>query len=89
MSENIYKNQSIQIENRSLIKLTGVESVIGLSETDVGAIIYGDTLEIKGKNLKAEKLSIESGELTLSGEFYGMKFLQKKEKTPFLKKIFK
>lgn len=81
--------QSIILEDKKLLKLGGVENVISLSETDAGVIIGGEMLLIKGNNLKAEKLSVETGELVLTGEVYSLKFEHKKEKQSLLKRIFK
>lgn len=83
------EKQSIILEDKKLLKLSGVESVISLNETDAGVVIGGEVLLIKGNNLKAEKLSVETGELILTGEVYSLKFEHKKEKQGFFKRIFK
>ena len=82
------KKQSILLEN-DYLRINGLESVISISETDAGVVVDGKTLVIKGANLKAEKLSVEMGELVLSGQVLSLKFEAKKEKQSFLKRIFK
>lgn len=87
MTEN--KKQCIILEDKSVLKISGVENVISITETDVAVVINGETLCIKGSNLKAEKLSVELGELVIVGTVNLLKFEQKHEKKPFLKRIFK
>lgn len=83
------KKQTILLENKNVLKINGVDSVISLTETDVGIVIGGEVLVIKGTDIKAEKLSVETGELTLTGNFLSLKYEVKKEKQGFLKRIFK
>ena len=83
------KKQSILLEDQSYLKICGIESVINLTETDVGVMIAGEVLVIKGTNLQAEKLSVETGELVLTGQINSLKYETKKEKQSFIKRIFK
>ncbi len=83
------KKQTVLLENRNYLKLNGVENVINLTETDAGVVIAGEVLVVKGSNLKAEKLSVETGELILTGEFDSFKYERKKEKQGFFKRLFK
>lgn len=81
--------QSILLENKNYLKITGVESVINLTETDVAVLVDNELLIIKGNKIKAEKLSVETGELVLTGDFNNIKYENKKEKQGFFKRIFK
>lgn len=85
----ITKNSNITINDRSIIKVTGVEGVVNLTENDACVIVCGDKMVIKGKDLKAEKLSVETGELIISGLINSLKFEEKKEKQGLIKRIFK
>ena len=83
------KKQFLILENRECLKISGVEGIVALTETDASILVCGENLEIKGSNLTAEKLSVESGELVLSGVFDSLKYVQKKEKRNLFKRIFK
>lgn len=83
------KKQCVILEDKTYLKLTGIEGVVTLTETDASIIICGEILEIRGNNLKAEKLSVETGELILIGNIYSLKYQEKKEKKGLLKRIFK
>ncbi|MBE7082484.1 MAG: sporulation protein YabP [Clostridiales bacterium] len=89
MSENISKCQTIYLENRNLLKMNCVESVLSLNETEVNLLVNNQTLNIKGSELKAEKLCVETGELVLVGNINSLKFEEKKQKQPLLKRLFK
>jgi len=83
------EKQTILLENKNYLKICGVESVINLNETDVAIMLCGEVLVIKGTDIKADKLSVETGELVLTGNFASLKYEAKKEKQGFLKRIFK
>lgn len=83
------EKQTILLENKNYLKICGVESVINLNETDVAIMLCGEVLVIKGTDIKADKLSVETGELILTGNFTSLKYESKKEKQGFLKRIFK
>lgn len=83
------QKQCLILENRNCLKLSGVDSVINLTETDVGVNICGEVLVIKGSDIKAEKLSVETKELVLIGNFNSFKYEAKKEKQGLFKRIFK
>ncbi|MBO7527042.1 MAG: hypothetical protein J6T74_03995 [Clostridia bacterium] len=80
---------SILIYDRASIKLTGVEGITSLNETEASILICGDKLNIKGENLKADKLSVETGELLIVGKINCLKYEEIHEKRSFLKKILK
>lgn len=83
------KKQCIIIEDKTCLKLTGVEGVVALTENNASVIMCGEILEIAGNNLKAEKLSVETGELILVGNIIGIKYQGAKEKKGLIKRIFK
>lgn len=87
MLENNKSN--ISLINRSNLKINGVMGVTSLTETYANIIVCNDTLVVHGENLKAEKLSVETGELILVGTIISIKFEEKKEKQGLLKRIFK
>ena len=83
------KNQCIVLENKSILRVNGVEGVVNLTDQSVSVLVIGETLEVKGSNLKAEKLSVETGELVLNGNITSIKFEEQKEKRGLIKRIFK
>ncbi len=89
MSENIFEN-SIYIENRAQIKISGVEDVDNFDDFNISIQTNDGELVISGEGLKINKLDVESGELTIEGRFNSMFFNDKckKEKTSFFGRVF-
>ena len=69
--------------------VTGVTQVISLEEKEVKLAISERTLLLAGKNLVAEKLSLEEGVLVLKGEVDLVKYADKTEAKSLLKRLFK
>lgn len=89
MVEQQITKQTLFLENKNYLKITGVKNVINLTETFSTITIGDEILQIKGNNIKAEKLSVECGELILIGNFIEFKFEKTQEKKSFFKRIFK
>ena len=88
--EKSFINNNLLLENRKLLKLTGVEKVFETNETKIQVKVSGNLLTILGSALSVEKLDVNSGILEISGEINELKFSNKPfEKTNFIKKIFK
>jgi sporulation protein YabP len=58
---------SIIIENRRKIVLTGVKEVESFNENDMIIITTAGALRIRGRNLDVGKISVESGDLEMTG----------------------
>lgn len=87
--QKILKNSTLIVENRNTLVLTGVEKVISFSPTQISMIIHNCTVNILGEQLHTEKLDVASGELKIEGLICVIKWENKKEKVPFLKRIFR
>lgn len=85
----IEKKQTLILEDKSCLKITGVEGIINLTENDASILVCGEILEVKGNNLKTEHLSVESGNLIITGNIISLKYQEQKEKKGFIKRIFK
>lgn len=92
MSENRvnFKNQNIIIEDRSRIKITGVEQVDSYNETTIVLSTIKGGISIKGEGLNISNLNIDDGSLRISGMINSLTYISK-EGAPknLLGKIFK
>lgn len=75
--------------NRKSLSLTGIEKVIGINENGLLVEVEGSSLSVSGRNLEVKKLDVESGNLEIEGNIDTIKYLDKKEKLGFFKRIFK
>ena len=65
---------SLILENRKSLTATGVSNVDSFDEQTVVAYTDLGELVIKGNGLNINSLSIETGELTLTGEVSSMRY---------------
>lgn len=81
---------SLILENRKSLTVTGVSDVDSFDEQAVVAYTDLGELTIRGKNLHINKLSLETGELTLDGEVSSMTYTDNQSSnSSFLSKLFR
>lgn len=66
--QNIKRPHNISMEDRKMLKATGVLDVEGFDDTKIYAMLEGTAFTIGGKNLKVISFSSESGNLSVEGE---------------------
>lgn len=84
---------SLSLENRKKLLLTGVLEVLSFNEDEISLNSTLGALNIKGKNLKLNKLDVQNGDVIISGYVnsivYSSKQAKKKKNHKILKKVFK
>ena len=65
---------SIQIDRREHVIITGVIDVISFDEESVIAESEMGIIVIRGANLHVKRISLDSGELAISGEIDGLTY---------------
>ncbi|MBE6992607.1 MAG: sporulation protein [Ruminococcaceae bacterium] len=68
------QTNNIILEDRTRLSVTGVEDVDSFDETVVVMYTSGGTLVIRGNDLRLEKLSLDIGELSLTGNIDSMQY---------------
>lgn len=81
--------ESLCIEDRKKLILTGATKVV--SSTSTQAVVeVGDTnIVISGTNIEVTKLDLDNKTVTFSGNINSVKYTAKTEKTSLLKRMFK
>ncbi len=87
--EKVFKESEINLKNRKLLTITGVEKVYEANGSKVQLRVAGSNLLILGDNLSVDKLSVQDGTIVISGDICDLKFNAYNSKNGFLKKIFK
>ena len=87
--EIVEKNQILTLENRSKFKVGLVENVESFSDEEITLKTALGGLYISGKDLKLEDLSIEEGDIILTGKIDKMDFVDIKEKRSFFRDLFR
>ena len=87
--ENNEKHQLITLEDRKRFTVGLVENVENFSDNDIVLKTALGGLYVTGKNMKLEDLSIENGNVILTGKIDRIDFVDIKEKRGFFKSMFR
>lgn len=87
MAENKI-NSSAVLTGRSFLSLTGINEVISFDESLVSLDSQGTVLSVSGQGLSIVKLSLESGELSISGRIDAIIYTDDEPKKGFLARFF-
>ncbi len=82
-------NDLVTIENQKQITIKGATKVLSSTQNQSVVEVEGSTLVVSGSNLEVKKLDLDNKEVVFSGNISSLKFNNKAEKQPFLKRIFK
>jgi sporulation protein YabP len=86
-------NHSLQLIGRRRLDLTGISKVYTFNENLVVLQTTMGILDIKGKDKKVNKLSVDSGDMSIEGELISLVYSSKnggtRKKGSFVEKLFK
>lgn len=87
----IQSNHAVHIDARKRIDITGVTQVITFNEDSVVLHTTMGTLNIKGKEMKVNKLNVDNGDMSIEGEVSALVYTTKDttNKESIIKKLFK
>ncbi len=85
--ERRFSNQNLILENRKRLSVSGVEEVDGFDDGFVRLHTSLGELSVRGHGLRIENLSVETGELTVSGEIGELAYEEPAERTGWLKRL--
>lgn len=84
--------QSLYLENKEILNITGVEGVDSFNDETVMLITTKGKLTVKGEKLNISKLNVEEGKLMVKGTINSIAFSEyegQREKVSLVKKLFK
>ncbi|WP_312814987.1 sporulation protein YabP [Sedimentibacter sp.] len=84
--------QSLLLENKEILNVTGVEGVDNFNDEAVVLLTNKGKLTIKGEKLNISKLNVDEGKLIVKGEINSLIFSEyegQREKVSLIKKLFK
>jgi sporulation protein YabP len=82
----------VHMENRQKLGITGVNNVVTFNENIIVLQTSMGVLNIKGKNMKVNKLNVENGDMSIEGELVSFLYTTKDnagKKGNFIEKILK
>ena len=80
---------SVILENRKAFTATGVSNVDSFDEQSIVAYTDLGELVVKGSGLHINRLNIETGELTLTGEVDSLTYTQGRQNGGMLSRLFR
>lgn len=90
VSNNVIQN--LVLENRGKLSISGVLDVLSFDDQVVILETELGLLTVKGEDLRINKLSIDTSEVVVEGDIYGMNYSEKemeKKSGSIIGKIFK
>ncbi|MBE7013882.1 MAG: sporulation protein YabP [Ruminococcaceae bacterium] len=89
MAEEMQK-QNISLESRRKLSITGVKEVENFDDNTITLITDLGTLSVKGSEIKIEKLNLDSGEVSATGDFYAFEYISDENtKRTFFSRMFR
>lgn len=91
MEENLKSviPHNIILEDRRVLKMSGVCDVDSFDEQTVVAFTNMGELTVRGENIHISKLNIDTGELSLEGNFYALSYADTTQQGGFFSKLFR
>ncbi len=83
--------QNIILEGRRKISISGVIDVESFDDMSVNLLTELGVLQIKGNEIKIEKLSLDTGEISATGDFYLIEYTadEKEKNGGFFSRMFR
>lgn len=84
--------QNLVLENREKLSISGVLDVLSFDDQVVVVETELGLLNVKGENLRINKLSIDTSEVVVEGDIYSLVYSENdlnKKSSSFISKIFK
>ncbi|MCM1115161.1 MAG: sporulation protein YabP [Clostridium sp.] len=79
---------TVSVVDRRRLSLTGITDVDEFNEQEILAVCDLGELSIKGELLHIEELSLETGQLSISGKITSLTYSEKLNSTSLFKRLF-
>ena len=83
--------QTLSLENRKELRMSGVEDVDSFSETEIVIVTNMGRLTVKGENLHISKLNVDTGDFAADGHILSLVYSKHNgsKKGSFTQRLFK
>ncbi|MDE6035657.1 MAG: sporulation protein YabP [Ruminococcus sp.] len=88
---NIKQNQNLILENRKNLTISGITDVDSFDEKTICLYTQLGELTIQGRELHIDTMSVETGNMTITGDIWAVVYGDKERKSPLtvLGRLFK
>ena len=89
--KNIKQNQNLILENRKNLSISGITDVDSFDEKAICLYTQLGELTIQGRELHIDAMSVETGDMTITGAIWAIVYGDKEKKSPLsaLGRLFK
>lgn len=89
--KNIKQSQNLILENRKNLSVSGITDVDSFDEKAICLYTQLGELTIQGRELHIDSMSVETGDMTVTGDIWAVVYGDKDKKNPvsFLGRLFK
>ena len=78
----IRKNHNIILENRKSLSISGITDVDSFDEREICLFTELGELTIRGRELHIDSMSVESGDMTITGDIWSLGYGDKERRGP-------
>lgn len=78
----IRKNHNIILENRKGLNISGITDVDSFDEREICLFTELGELTIRGRELHIDSMSVESGDMTITGDIWSLIYGDKERRGP-------
>ena len=82
MQEAAQKQHTLILENRAALTISGITDIDRFDEREIVLYTQLGELTVTGRELHIRSISIETGELTVDGDIWGMLYGDKDKLSP-------
>jgi sporulation protein YabP len=80
--KTVKQNQNIILENRKSLSISGITDVDSFDEREISLYTQLGELIIQGRELHIDSMSVETGDMTITGDIWAMIYGDKDKKGP-------
>lgn len=80
--KTVKHNQNIILENRKSLSISGITDVDSFDEKEISLYTQLGELTIQGRELHIDSMSVETGDMTITGDIWAMIYGDRDRKGP-------
>lgn len=80
--KTVKQNQNIIMENRKNLSISGITDVDSFDEREISLYTQLGELTIQGRELHIDSMSVETGDMTITGDIWAVIYGDKDKKGP-------
>ncbi|WP_295086328.1 sporulation protein YabP [Ruminococcus sp.] len=80
--KSLKQNHNMILENRKSLSISGITDVDSFDEKEISLYTQLGELTIKGRDLHVDTMSVETGDMTITGDIWSLIYGDKDKKGP-------